>query len=178
LRIYYLLITHLLYITSLVKIDKMKTLTAILVILSGFQTFACDCILHNDLKLYLPEFDMVFTGKVVELIKVETDETKMPKFLDTTPNGREQWKSMHPDQLYARVVMIDNIKGDTIRTDTLLFTSKFTNCDPIYEQDQSYLFFADYTKEGQYIMTHCTPWGRLEKSQKIIKKIKAKHNNQ
>lgn len=115
---------------------------------------------------------MVFTGKVVELIKVESEVIEVPKFLDTIPGGKEQYKAMYPDQFYAKVIMTENIKGDTLKVDTLLFTSEFTNCDPIYEINQSYLFFADKTEDNRYMMTHCTPWGKLEDCGQTIEELK------
>ena len=47
---------------------------------------------------------------------------------------------MNPEQYYSRVVMIENIKGKKMRTDTLFFVSDFINCNPTYELNQSYLF--------------------------------------
>src|SRR5690554_6111248 len=109
----------------------MRTVIGIYLLLSSIQALACDCIVYSDPKTYLSEVDMVFTGKVVELIKVESELIEVPKFFDTIPGGKEQYKAMYPDQFYAKVIMTENIKGDTLKVDTLLFTSEFTNCDPI-----------------------------------------------
>jgi len=158
----------------------MKKLILTYILFSGLQTLACDCIIYSDTKTYLQKVDLVFTGKVVELIKVESEETEIPNFLGTIPGGREQWKALNPDQYYARVLMIKNIKGDTVIKDTLFFTSEFTNCDPTYELNQSYLFFADPTEDDKYKMVHCTPWGTLKETEQKIKELKNKkrhHNN-
>jgi hypothetical protein len=128
--------------------------------------------MYSDPTWYLSEVDMVFTGKVVALVKMESKEIEIPEFLDTIPKGKEQWKSMNPDLYYAKVVMIENLKGNTVRTDTLFFTSSFTNCDPYYELNESYLFFANPTKDNQYIMEWCTPWGKIEDCEQTISKLK------
>lgn len=149
----------------------MKKLILIYLLFAGLQTFACDCIVYTDPKVHIPKVDMVFTGKVVELIKVATEETEIPSFFDTILGGEEQWKAMNPDQYYARVIMIENIKGKQVRKDTMFFTSQLTNCDPRYELNQSYLFFANTTIDGQFIMAHCTPWGKLEDCAETIEKL-------
>lgn len=158
--------------TSCGAFKTMKKLIQTYLLFAGLQTFACDCIVNSDPNSYMRTVDMVFTGKVVELIKVETEEIPIPAFLDTIPGGREHWKAMNPDQYYARVLMIENIKGKKVRTDTLFFISEFTKCDPIYGLNQSYLFFADQTKDGKYMMVHCTPWGILKETEKTIKELK------
>jgi hypothetical protein len=150
----------------------MKKLILTYLFFLGLQSIACDCIIYTNTNGYLSEVDMVFVGKVVDLIKIENEEIKIPEFLDSIPGVRKQWKTMNPNQYYARVLMVDNIKGKILRTDTLFFTSEFTNCDPKYELNQSYLFFADKTKNEQYIMTHCTPWSKLEDSKETIANLR------
>lgn len=159
---------------------NMRTIIGILLLFLSFKTLACDCKVSADTRTYLSEVEFIFTGKIVELIKAETKESEIPVFLDTIPGAKEQWRRMNPDQYYARVIMIDNIKGNTLKTDTLLFISEFTNCDPRYELNQSYLFFADQIEFGKFRMVHCTPWGKLEDSKRTIEELKKyksiKHN--
>ena len=152
----------------------MKKLILTYLLFTGLQTFACDCIVYSDSKVYLPKVDLVFTGKVVELIKVETEEIEIPDFFDTIPDGIDQYQNMYKNQnlYYAKVIMTENLKGNRVRTDTLLFVSEFTNCDPTYELNQSYLFFADRTENEKYMMVHCTPWGTLKETEQAIKKLK------
>ncbi len=151
----------------------MKTLPFLLGLLFSVQAYACDCSLLSNPKSYLNSVDFVFTGRVVELVKVETKDIEIPEFMDTVPELREQWWSLYKnDFYYARVVVLENIKGTFVSTDTLLFVSEFTNCDPTYELNQSYLFFADHQKNGRYMMTQCTPWRKLEDSQNTILELK------
>ena len=156
----------------MVHSKEMRTLVVTYFLASSLQALACDCIVYSDTKDYLLEVDMVFTGKVVELVKAETEDVEIPEFFDTMPDGKEQWKAMNPDQYYARVIMIENIKGDTTQTDTLFFVSELTNCDPIYEVSQSYLFFANKEKDNRYMMVACTPWGKLEDCEQTIEELK------
>ncbi|MER3328848.1 MAG: hypothetical protein RIF34_04655 [Candidatus Kapaibacterium sp.] len=136
-----------------------------------YESTACDCVIYSDKSIYLSKVDLVFTGKVVELIRAESKEIEIPQFIDTVPKLRDDWKKMYPDRYYARVILIDNIKGNNIEIDTMFFTSEFSNCDPSYKINQSYLFFADRLKNNQFKMAHCTPWGKLEDSEEIIEKL-------
>ena len=156
----------------MVHSKEMRTLVVIYFLVSSLQVLACDCIVYSDSKDYLTEVDLVFTGKVVELVKAETEEVGIPEFFDTIPDGREQWKAMNPDQYYARVIMIENIKGSITQTDTLFFVSEFTNCEPRYEISQSYLFFANKMKDNIHMMVACTPWGKLEDCEQTIEELK------
>ncbi|PKL80849.1 MAG: hypothetical protein CVV25_02730 [Ignavibacteriae bacterium HGW-Ignavibacteriae-4] len=154
------------------KIINFKIILIFALLVVTYESTACDCEIYSDKKVYLSEVDFVFIGKVVELIRAESIDIEIPQFIDTVPKLREDWKKMYPDRYYAKVIMIENIKGKKVMSDTMFFTSEFTNCDPRYELIQSYLFFADRLKDNQFIMTHCTPWGKLEDCEEIIEQLK------
>ncbi len=150
----------------------MRNLLIIVLLSISYKAFSCDCTMYSDPKVYISKVDLIFTGKVVELVKAKSIAVDMPDFFDTIPDGAEQWKKLNPDNyFYAKVVMTQQIKGGVSKTDTLFFTSNFTNCDPIYQLDQSYLFFAQKTDDGKYIMTPCTPWGILKESKHTIEAL-------
>lgn len=107
--------------------------------------------------------DLIFTGKVIDLVEMECDEEKtLPEFLDTLKNRDYYLNQLYPKRFYAKVLIIKEIKNTKVTTDTQFFVSDFTNCDPEYELNQIYLFFANEAGNNKYKMAHCTPWDKLE----------------
>ena len=141
---------------------KNKSIT-ILILCLTYSSFACDCLMYP-IETYIDKVDIIFTGKVIELMEqVDTN------YYFNTPKLREFYKNK---SFRAKVLVLKRLKTGELKSDTLEFTSDYTNCDPIYELGESYLFFANKTKNETYKMTHCTYWGTIKDSKKNIKKLK------
>lgn len=122
-------------------------ITAIYILSAAYYSYTCDCAMHP-IESYIKKVDYIFTGKVIEIL----DTIDADKFIDTLAN-RAYFKSKG---YRVKVLIIEKLKTGRLKTDTLEFTSDFSNCDPIYELNESYLFFADKTKDRKFKMTHCT----------------------
>jgi hypothetical protein len=143
---------------------KYLLMTILILNISSRICHSCDCIMYP-IEWYIDKVDIIFTGKVVELLdKIDTNE------LFNTPKNREFYK----DKAYmVKVLVLEKLKTGKLKSDTLEFVSDFSNCDPIYELGETYLFFADKTKDRKFKMTHCTYWGKIEDSKENIEKLKS-----
>lgn len=123
------------------------------------SSLACDCIMYP-LEQYIEEVDNILTGTVVELL----EEVDTLQYINTPKN-----QEYYSDRGYkVRVVVIEVLKTNELKMDTIEFTSGLTNCDPLYKLGESYLFFADKSNQGKFIMKRCTPWAEMETSQQKI----------
>ena len=140
----------------------------IFILCTGYKTYACDCIIYP-IETYIKKVDIIFTGKVIELL----DTINADKYIDTPENIQ-----FYKGKAYTvRVLIIERLKTGQNKSDTLEFASDYTNCDPIYKLNESYLFFADKTESEKFKMTHCTYWGTLDESKGNIEKLKANIKN-
>ena len=145
----------------------MKHFLATILILTTtfFYSNSCDCEMHT-IEWYINKVDIIFTGRVIELIdKIDTNQ-----FINT-PQNREFYSNK---SYTAKVLILEKLKTGKLKSDTLEFTSEFSNCDPLYELGETYLFFADKTNDSKFIMTHCSFWGKLDESLENIKELKSK----
>lgn len=127
---------------------------------------ACDCIIHDRVEKYANEVEFIFTGTVIELLD-SLNEDQYPFFADQL----DYWNTR---RYTAKVLIIEILKTGELISDTVEFTSQFTNCDPIYELGKSYLFFADTPNNIDFQMTWCTPWGNLSNSEENLKRLRRK----
>ncbi len=133
--------------------------TLFTILVATLNNYTCDCITYP-VESYIGNIDYIFTGKVIAL--VENDE--FTQFPDSPAN-----RKFYADKSYTvQVLIIEKLKTERLRSDTLEFSSDFSNCDPIYVLGKSYLFFADKLKDNKFKMAHCTPWGEMKDSEENI----------
>ena len=136
------------------------------------NSFACDCEM-KPVETYINSVDIIITGKVIELLdKIDTADYINSQF------DKEFYKNKAH---LVKVLILKKLKTGNIKSDTLEFTSDFSNCDPIYKLGESYLFFANKTRDEKYKMAQCTWWGTVKESKrninKICKALKTNYNN-
>lgn len=142
----------------------MRHIIITILMLGAFKSsYACDCILYP-VETYINKVDVIFTGTVIELVE-KVDTTKFYN----TPQNRKYFENK---AYKVKVLIVERLKTGELKSDTVEFTSDFTNCDPIYELNEAYLFFANKAEGGKYKMAHCTRWGLLKDSQENIRKLK------
>ncbi len=140
-----------------------KAFITILMICLTYNIYSCDC-LKYPIESDINKVDIIFTGKVIEIL----DKNDTSHFINNPVN-----KEFFKDKGYrVKVLILKRLKTGKLISDTLEFTSDFTNCDPLYKLGESYLFFANKCEGGKFKMAHCTWWGTVDKSKGNIKKIK------
>ena len=143
----------------------MKHLALIITLsFSSLTGNACDCIMHHSVEAYVESVGQVFIGEVIELLDSLDDD-----HYSLNQSTREHLKNK---RYTAKVRIVEYLKKGELEIDILVFTSDFTNCDPLYELGESYLFFAEQQEDEKFKMVHCTPWGTLKESQKSIRRLK------
>ncbi len=142
----------------------MKNFLTIILFFSALNlSNACDCI-TSPIESHIIKSNFIFTGKVLEVL----DNLESGRFMDTSEN-----KDFFKDKGYSvRVLVIQKLKTSEFISDTLEFTSDYTNCDPIYKLNESYLFFAEKADSEKFKMSHCTYWSTLDQAKDNINIVK------
>jgi len=146
----------------------MKIFFLIIHLIIYLNSYSCDCIL-NTVENDYNQADLVFTGKVIKVIEPITSEYYLNNSKNSEFYKNKGWKVL--------IKILANFKTETY-TDTVVFSSKHSNCDPIYELNQEMIFFANYFKKDTLIMKYCSNWGKTIDSKETIEKIiKLKNKN-
>ena len=140
-----------------------RNLITLLILCLSYNIYSCDCLMYP-IESYINQVDIIFTGKVIEVL----DKNDTSHYLNNSAN-----KEFFKDKGYrVKVLILKRLKTGKLISDTLEFTSDFSNCDPLYKLGESYLFFANKCQGERFKMAHCTWWGTLHKSKKNIRKLK------
>lgn len=145
----------------------MRKLLLIIIFLTFHQSsIACDCVVYN-LKKYYKSIKHIYTGEVIELIEIKYDNIDIPDFVKGKENQKNYLNKFYPKRYFAKVRVIKSFKNAE-EAEIILLESNFSNCQPNYELNQKYLFFANQTKKRKMMMDDYSPWGKLENSSKNI----------
>jgi hypothetical protein len=141
-----------------------KTIIAVVAFnILTFSSYACDCLMYKQIESYVDKVDIIFTGKVISLLDSVTDDHYY------ILNGTEYYRHQ---RYTARILVIEKFKTGEVITDTLDFTSDYSDCDPLYKLGETYLFFANRGPGAWFKMGHCTPWGPANETKKRIRRLR------
>lgn len=149
------------------RINAYRTTKIIIAVVAfnllSYSSFACDCLMSRQIESYVDKVDIIFAGKVINLLDSVTDDHYY------VLNGAEYYKHR---RYTARILVIERFKTSEVIKDTLDFTSDYSNCDPLYKLGETYLFFANHSRRYWFKLVHCTPWGPTNEVKNGIQRLR------